>query len=328
MLLINWWRGYFTKQFQKKVANYVIRHSNEISAVIAYDTFSEVLFDILQRKAPHIVKIIDHAHPSRYYLRDLYRTIDSGPFRITYEKECREYHTKPKVAEEYKDEIQKADYHLVASSFSKQAAIYTGVSETKIAVCPYGANKKSFKRNGNKDYFDTLKILFVGAVNQRKGIYQLLTAAKDLSNLGLEFNIVGTGRDFCKYLYKPYEKYVNFHGRVPFQKLLDLYDTNHIFVFPSLGEGYGMVIQEALSAGLPVITTPNCAGRDVITDGFNGFVVEAGSSNALKEKIIWFNEHRKELESMSINAEHSVKEMTWEQYGDNLVNILNNWLSE
>jgi glycosyltransferase involved in cell wall biosynthesis len=314
----NWWRKYYNGCFQKNLAKYIIKHKDEISAVISYDTSSDILFDILDRNAPEIVKIIDHAHPSRFYLHDVYKTVDSGPFRITYESEAGGFLKDRKVAEKFKDEILKADFHIVASSFSKKAAMYSGVPENKIAVCPYGVDTNKFKPAPNKNN-STFKVLFVGQVNQRKGIYQLLEAAKRLNGNDIQFDITGRGREFHAELYEPYRQYVNFYGHVSFEQLLDLFANSHIFVFPTLGEGYGLVLLEALSAGLPVITTPNCAGTDIIKDGYNGFIVDAGDTEALQEKIIWFKNHPDTLKIMSNNAIASIQNYTWEHYYNKIV---------
>jgi glycosyltransferase involved in cell wall biosynthesis len=324
LLFYHWWNKKVYERFQKKLAQYIIQNRGNIDIVISYDMSSDILFDILKRETPDILRIMDHAHPSRYYLHDVYKNIVSGNFKVSYEKEGGGFLKDKKRAEIYRNEILKADYHIVASTFSKQAAIYSGVSQDKIAVCPYGVDKKDFHIN-NRKFDGKLNVLFVGAVNQRKGIYQLLTVAKEINSPDVIFNIVGRGRDYCGYLYDPYDPYVNFHGHVSYEQLIKFYTTSHIFVFPTLGEGYGLVLLEALSAGLPLIVTPNCAGRDIVIDEFNGYVVDAGDIIGLKEKILWFKEHSSELQQMSVNAINSVKDMTWEKYEECLISIIINY---
>ena len=233
----------------------------------------------------------------------------------------RRYLVDKKCADSYGKEAQNADIHIVASTFSKQASMYNGIDEKHIIVAPYGVDKKTFHLM-EKDYQSGLKILFVGELDQRKGIYQILEAAKQLSGLNIEFNLIGTGREVCPELYKPYEKYVNFLGRVSFDKIPEKYGINHIFIFPSMGDGFGLVILEALSSGLPVIASRNCLGPDIIQDGYNGFLVDAGETGQLVDKIKWFYEHMEQLPQFQENAIESVKQMTWENYEDNLVQQL------
>ena len=58
--------------------------------------------------------------------------------------------------------------------------------------------------------------------------------------------------------------------------LAQYYQDSDVFVFPTLGEGFGMVVLEAMSCGLPVIITDIAGGNDAITDGVDGFEFVAG----------------------------------------------------
>lgn len=319
--IYNLWNKWVYDRFQRKTVEYIKKNRNEIKAVIGYDTSSFILFDRLSKQTPEIIRITDNAHSSRYYLHDIYNKIENGEFYKTFENEGGGFLKSKKVAEYYKQELLKSQYHIVASTFSKKAAIYTGVLPEQIFMCPYGVDKKFF-RPINKDFGGPLKVLFVGEVNQRKGIYQILLAAKEINRDDIKFNIVGRGGNICSYLYDEYKFYVEFLGHVSFDHLIELYSSSHIFVFPSLGEGYGLVILEALSAGIPVICSNNCVGQDIIKNGHNGFVIDAGDSNALMHKILWFDNHREELSIMSEHAVNSVKHVTWPAYNHQLVTVL------
>lgn len=308
-----------SRKFQKKLAKYIIE--NDVDCVISYDTNSDYLFDILSEKAPDVIKVIDNAHPCRNYLYKVYndKLETSGAFVKTYEA-CGYLLDKDKAAK-YGIEAKKADIHIVASSFSKKAAMFNDIPENHIIVAPYGVDKQVF-HPFEKKYDRGLKILFVGEINQRKGILQILEAAKQLVGQNVEFNLIGTGHEATPELYEPYSQYVNLLGRVSFEVLQEMYGTSHIFIFPSMGEGFGLVIPEALSSGLPVISSRNCSGPDIIKDGYNGFLIDAGSTEQLVEKIRWFMEHMEMLPQMQENALASIKDMTWEKYEQTLVNEL------
>jgi glycosyltransferase involved in cell wall biosynthesis len=314
--IASWLLRYVSKKFQQKIAHYAIK--NNVDAIISYDTNSEILFRILKEKAPSIIRIIDHAHPARNYLYEIYQNYmeKSGVFAKTFEDSV--FLTDKNYSLRFAKEIEDADYHIVASSFSKKAVQFNNIPDNKIFLIPYGVNINTFKINPHKNKNNSiLKILFVGEVNQRKGIYQILEAAKDINSSNIEFNIIGRGRDYCSDLYKQYEKYVNFYGHVSFEQLVSFFANSHVFVFPALGEGFGLVIPEALSAGLPVITTPNCCGADIIRDGYNGFIINPCDTQALKKKILLFKDNIL-LSTMSENAIISVQDLTWEHYYDNL----------
>lgn len=310
---------YVSYKFQKKLAKYILKHN--IKAVISYDSNSDVLFDILCKKAPDVVRIIDNAHPCRNYIYKIYneKLEASGEFIKTY-KSCR-YLLDETYAEQFGAEAKKADIHIVASTFSQQASVYNGIDKEHIIVAPYGVDNVAF-HSVEKDYRQGLKILFVGNITQRKGIYQILEASKQLSDLNIEFNLIGDGKELCPELYSPYEPYVNFLGRIPFEKMLEKYSINHVLVFPSMGDGFGLVILEALSSGLPVIASRNCSGPDIIKDGYNGFLIDAGDTAQLVDKIKWFYNHMEQLPQFQENAIQSAKEMTWENYEESLVRQL------
>ena len=88
------------------------------------------------------------------------------------------------------------------------------------------------------------------------------------------------------------------------------------FVFPSLFEGFALVILEAMAAGLPVITTPNTAGPDLIEDGKEGLIVPAGDANALREAMQSLLHNPERARSMGRAAHEKTKEFTWERYGE------------
>ena len=86
-------------------------------------------------------------------------------------------------------------------------------------------------------------------------------------------------------------------------------------VLPSLFEGFGLVILEAMAAGLPVITTQNTGGPDVIEEDKEGFIVPAGSVEALRQKMEWFIKNPEKAIEMGKAAHRKAKEFTWEEYG-------------
>ena len=95
-----------------------------------------------------------------------------------------------------------------------------------------------------------------------------------------------------------------------------------VFVFPSLAEGFGMVITEALSQGLPVITTPNTCGPDVISEGVDGFIVPIRNPEAIVEKIEILLRDRDRLAAMSAAARVKARQLTWESYRARLISDL------
>lgn len=309
---VNKYQRYISNKFQKKLADFVI--SNNVDAVISYDTNSLLLFSILLQKAPNVTLIMDNAHPNRHYLYHSYHENWScvGDFSRTLQP-CG-YIMNETDSAIFGEEAKKAHYHIVASSYSMKALEYDGIPAERIFKIPYGVDADRFVSSQRIYSRDRIQVLFVGEVNQRKGIRQVLDAAKMIDSPEVTFNIVGLGRELCSDLYEPYVQYVNFLGRLPYEELLNQFASSHLFVFPTMGEGFGLVLLEAMAAGLPVITTNNCAGSDIVTDGENGFIIPVGDTEQLVNKIMWCKIHPEELSRMSKKAVAISHDYTWERY--------------
>ena len=326
--LFNSLNDFFSKLFAKKVANYAIK--NNVDAVICYDgSFCALIcFNILKEKAPHILRIIDHAHPPRNFLHEVYKNLEksSEEFTLTYEN-CKYLTSETRIISDAA-EIKSAQKHIVASDFSVKALYHNNINSRDICKVPYGVNHDVFQQIKSKhDINNKIKILFIGEINQRKGIKQILEAAKILSDQNFEFNLIGMGMSNYPELYKPYKEYVNFLGLVSFETLLGQLKSSDVFIFPSLGEGFGLVLLEALSSGLPVICSRNCAGPDLIEDGKNGFLIDAGDTIALVDKLLWFESNRDKLPEMSQYARKSSSKYTWGIYEKNVVSGIEMFLN-
>ena len=190
--------------------------------------------------------------------------------------------------------------------------MFNGIPEEDIIMAPYGVDAERFyrPRQGGGE----LRVLFVGEITQRKGIAQILAAAKRLSNQNMTFDLVGGGAGHHRDLFAPYEKYVNFRGRLSGDEVVEAFNSADVFIFPSMGDGFGLVILEAMSAGLPVICSSNCAGRDIVRDGENGFVIPPGDADSLVERLVWLDTHRESLAQMGESARVTAQTYTWGRY--------------
>lgn len=152
------------------------------------------------------------------------------------------------------------------------------------------------------------ELLFVGAIEPRKGLHFLLQAVDIVKKSGLSFklNIVGkvVNENYCREL----EKYicehnlvsnVHFRGRVSLEELNSYYSTAEMFVFPSVLEGYGIVLVEALSHGLPIIAFENSAMPYTIKHNLNGYLAKNMDAKDFAKQIMKLlnkKEERKKLQ--------------------------------
>lgn len=131
------------------------------------------------------------------------------------------------------------------------------------------------------------KVLFLGALGKRKGVYDLLDALdkykKQYGN-GILLNIGGNGEvEKIKTIIrdKHLEDVVEFKGWVSGDDKIRLLNSADIFILPSYNEGLPISVLEAMGYGIPVIATPVGGIPEVITDGENGFLVSPGDVDGI-----------------------------------------------
>jgi glycosyltransferase involved in cell wall biosynthesis len=118
--------------------------------------------------------------------------------------------------------------------------------------------------------------------------------------------------------FAPYQNIIRHVRSVPHSTLNIYYSAANVFVFPSLVEGFGLVLLEAMACGIPVITTPNTAGPDILTDGVEGFIVPIRDIETLQEKLEWCYCHPQELAEMGRAARQKAEQLNWEMYRQKL----------
>jgi len=221
------------------------------------------------------------------------------------------------------EELQMADRIFVASTFTANTLKEYPGKLASIEVIPYGFPPVYKTRQYLNLHGKPLKLLFVGGLSQRKGIADLFAVAGALHKY-VELTIVGQKAvDNCPVLNEALTK----HRWIPslaHTEILKLMRASDILVFPSLFEGFGLVITEAMSQGTPVITTERTAGSDLIKHGENGWLINAGSTGALQaaiENILIKSGSIAEAGNMAVDT---ASRRPWEMYGIELAQAVLN----
>ena len=169
-------------------------------------------------------------------------------------------------------------------------------------------------------------VLAVGTVEPRKDLPGLVTAVDQLVGAGHDITLVHVGpdgwgatalADAVAVLAHP-ERFVRL-GRVADQDLADLYRAARIFAYPSRYEGFGIPVLEAMSAGVPVVTTSVPAIREVAGDA--AVLVSPGDADALADALaaVWDDEERRD--ALIAAGHHRAEQYTWERCVDGLVEL-------
>ena len=175
------------------------------------------------------------------------------------------------------------------------------IDTLKIAALPNAVKISNYIFK--KDYSGTLKILFLGRIEKDKGLNEIITMLKNLSNrIDFQFMLCGTGA-YEKFVTEKLneaiaDKFMNC-GIVSGSKKDEVLGKAHIFLLPSYYEGLPNALLEAMAYGVVPICTPVGSVPSVINDKENGFLVPMYSADTIQEIIIDLNENRKKLEAIS-----------------------------
>lgn len=211
-------------------------------------------------------------------------------------------------------ECELADVILVGSTFAKQSMEDVGISPDKVIIVPYGVDNTLFfpSKKNNKAQRDKFNVLFSGQITQRKGIYYLLEAYKRFSSTETQLTLIGNyqGSTNC---FKPYSHLYTHIPNIPRPILAEKYRNADVYVFPTLIEGLGLTVLEAMSSGLPIITTSNGPG-DAVRDGVDGFIVKPHDIDAIVEKLQYLKDNPDARFQMGENARQRALVFSWENY--------------
>lgn len=228
--------------------------------------------------------------------------------------------------EKFIDEgISLADLLITPSSFVNQTLDLANWDKKPKKVINFGSDQSDLSEGGIENRFlewkngnRPLSFVFMGAVNFRKGV-NFLFSAWEKANLKKSKLIVGG------YIYKSMRRELRKYD-LKNVKLLgfaedwkDIMKESDVFLFPSLLEGSSKAVFEALSYGLPVITTPNSGS--VVGNEKEGFIIPIGDSDLLAEKIKYLHDNPDRILEMSKAALKKSKEYTWDKYSLEAVDL-------
>jgi len=224
------------------------------------------------------------------------------------------------------EELSLADFIICNSTFTKNSLINAGIKETNILTIPLGFPEVKIKTIKPKKV-DQLIFISAGNLSLGKGSHILLQAWQDLSLLPdqAELWLIGKNNLPAAFMHELPQN-IKFFGNIPRNELMEMYTKAHILVHPTLADGFGMVISEAMSCGIPVITTHNSAGPDIIIHEKSGLLINADDKLALKNSILWCLQHKTELIEMGNQALKTAAAYPWAAYRKNLVSQVQNSL--
>ena len=183
-------------------------------------------------------------------------------------------------------EIELANLIICCSELARQSYLAAGLSGDRIVVNSLGVDVDLFRPDGGANRTGPTKFVFVGTASRRKGFDVLLEAFRMMSGAfpSAELHVIGDPASASRLMENSWDKVV-MHGKLNRRGLAQVLSVMDCLVLPSRIESFGMVVVEALAAGIPAIVTPSVGAAEAITVEKNGWIVPAGSAVALSKQM-------------------------------------------
>lgn len=189
---------------------------------------------------------------------------------------------------------------------------------------PYSTAEALNFRQKNHILSETICLLNVGSNHPRKNILTILKALKILKNDGISIHLLKTGADFTSEQ-KTYiqthelENCVTYLGKPDKSSLVKIYNAADILVAPSLYEGFGMTILEAMACGTPVITSNVSSLPEVAGDA--AILVNPTDDRAIALAVCRIHQDSNYRESLREKGLERVKYFTWEKTAEQIAAV-------
>jgi len=228
--------------------------------------------------------------------------------------------TDPEMIEREEREYTAADMITVPSRHAARSFVDRGIAADRLLVNAPGVDLTRTAGPINRPESRTPVILFAGGVGVRKGVPWLLQAFQKLRGRA-QLHLYGPIEPgFAEVLQKYRSDGLVIHGPVSSGQLARAYAGADIFCLPSVEEGFGMVVPEAMAAGLPVVLSDAVGACDVMTDDQEGLIVPAMDENALFEALDVLAGDPGRRRKMAAAAVRRVTDgCTWEAYTERAV---------
>jgi glycosyltransferase involved in cell wall biosynthesis len=181
---------------------------------------------------------------------------------------------------------------LTVSIFAVEHFKSLGVQSNKIYRFGYFRNVKSNPQN--RLINEVFQLIFVGQLIERKGVTILLEAIKNVyqTNKSFRLTIIGTGE--LETILKEFinknqlQNSVTLLGIINSQNVVDYIKKSDLLILPSIFDGWGMVVNEALQSSVPVLISDQCGAKELIKNDYNGLIFKSEDVKSLTENLLKF----------------------------------------
>lgn len=279
-------------------------------ADIFYGWTHHALWSLKRAKRLGLTTVLERAnsHPLTYH-----RLLEAeyARLRLPYQP----YH--PAILKKHLRELETTDYVAVTSQFTKASLVEHGFPEERILVTPLGVDAQRFVPAESPPGDDTFRVLYVGQLSVRKGIHYLLDAWERLAFTHAELVLVGDVRDELRdRLQHARNRCSNIRHISQTADPVKWYQQASVCILPTLEDGFGLVVLEAMACGVPVILTDHAGAKDCVRSGVDGFLIPPYSAEAIADALLDCSRQRNTLFDMGNSARQQAEDFSWERYQD------------
>jgi glycosyltransferase involved in cell wall biosynthesis len=216
-------------------------------------------------------------------------------------------------------EVELADVIITNSPLTARSHIDAGADPDKIFPVLLGAPPAVLPSTLRPRSASTpLRVVWAGPFSLRKGAHYMLTSWRKLApGASARLDVYGI-LTLPERLRAYNDPGIVFHGSVSQSDLFAAFLDADVLVFPTLSDGFGMVIAESFAHGLPVITTLEAGAASLVRPD-NGLIVPAGDVDALADALRWCLDNRLKLQDMRLSALATARSHQWRDFRKNLI---------
>ncbi len=251
--------------------------------------------------------------------------VEAGAQRTLLEEECRlmglpRGPMHPAEVRRAQAEYAATDIIAVPSQFVRDSFLAAGFPAEKLFLNPLGVEAERFvPAEADAGRF---RAVFLGRVSLQKGILYLLRAWERLRLPDGELLVVGPVEPAVRPLIleeirRGPAATVRLCG--PSTRPETVLRGASVLVLPSVQDGFGLVVLEAMACGVPVIISDHVGAKDCVRDGVDGFVVPMRDVDAIAERLRWLHADRSRQRRMGRNAREQALRYTWDAYRQRLL---------
>lgn len=225
----------------------------------------------------------------------------------------------PEMVERELAEYEEADFVQVISSFARETFVARGFPAERLIMTPLGVDVKPGRRVEPRGPDRPLRVLYLGHISFRKGVQYLLPA---MARVGMktELSLIGGVTPDGEELLRRFATGREHRGHVQRSGLPALFARHDVLILPSVEDGFGAVICEAMAAGLAVIASTHSGGPDVIQHGVSGLLIEPRSVDAIVEAVETLASDPERRRAIGAAASQAMRTYsTWRRHVDEML---------